>query len=124
MKEKRIASAGYVSLGGLTFSGIFNIGDTKHIQSTSKGIALQKEGARFKAENNINFNDYSLFNREMNLPEIVTPVQKETIHHSDTISVNNIDIIGISEAALFQIGNLEKAYSESRIKHFRRYSSV
>ncbi|GGK07252.1 hypothetical protein GCM10007063_32180 [Lentibacillus kapialis] len=117
-----MASADYVSLNGLTFSSIFNIGDTGHVRSTSRGIALQKEGARFKSDTNIDFNDYSLFNRNMILPETITPVQKETIHHSDTIRVQTLDIIGISEAALFQIGNLEQAYCESRIKHFRRYS--
>ncbi|WP_175284928.1 spore germination protein GerPE [Lentibacillus jeotgali] len=108
-------------MNGLTFSGVFNIGDTRRVRSTSRGIALQKEGARFRAEDNVDFNDYSLFNRKINLPETKTPVQKDTCHHSDTISVSNVDIIGISEAALFQIGNLGRAYSESRIKHFRRY---
>ncbi|RYG72613.1 spore germination protein GerPE [Lentibacillus lipolyticus] len=119
--QKRTSSVNHVKLNGLTFSGTFTIGDTQQANPKARGIAMQKEGATFQNDDGIYFDNYSLFHRQANWPENGVSVQKNTFHHADTIQVNNINIIGVTQAAIFQIGSLEQVRGEARIKHFRRY---
>ncbi|SFA81990.1 spore germination protein PE [Lentibacillus halodurans] len=118
---KRTAAVDKINLNGLTYSGIFNIGDTKYARPHAKGIAVQKEGATFHEDDGIYFKNYSLFKREANWPTTIEEVQKNTLHHDETIRVDNVKIIGVSQTAIFQIGSIDQVYSEARIKHIRIY---
>lgn len=121
--EKRTASVGYIKVHGITFSAIFNIGDSVNAQPKSRGIAVQKEGATFVDDEGMQFNDYSLFYREANWPagSGTKFVQKSTTNHTGMIKVGNIAILGVSQASILQIGSLDEVYAEARIKHFRQY---
>ncbi|WP_164669534.1 spore germination protein GerPE [Virgibacillus doumboii] len=119
--EKRTASVNRVRIHGVTFSAVFNIGDTKFARPKSRGIAVQKEGASFVEDDDINFEEYALFDEKANWPNTRDTVLKKTFHHSDTLQVDNVDIIGVSQAAIFHIGSIDDVRSEARLKHFRLY---
>ncbi|QKY68539.1 spore germination protein GerPE [Lentibacillus sp. CBA3610] len=119
--QKRTAAVSKINLNGLTYSAVFNIGDTTYAGPQSKGIAVQKEGAAFHEDDGIYFKDYSLFHREANWPPIAPTVEKNTVHHRDTIQVDSVRMIGVSQTAIFQVGSIDKVDSEARIKHLRRY---
>ncbi len=121
--QKRTASVNHILVHGITFSGIFNIGDSEYAQPKSRGIAIQKEGAIFVDEEGLDFKDFSLFHREANWPAVDDSiiVRKKTINHTDKIQVGNISALGVSQASILQIGSIEKICAEARIKHFRQY---
>ncbi|MFD1361022.1 spore germination protein GerPE [Lentibacillus salinarum] len=119
--QKRTAAVDKINLNSLTYSAIFNIGDTTDARPRSKGIAVQKEGASFHEDDGIYFKEYALFNREANRPTTTATVQKHNFHHRDSIQVDNVNIIGVSQTAIFQVGSIDKVDSEARIKHIRQY---
>ncbi|MGP4106630.1 spore germination protein GerPE [Virgibacillus sp. L01] len=121
--QKRTASVNHILVHGITFSGIFNIGDTESAQPKSRGIAVQKEGATFIDDEGLDFKDFSLFHREANWPTVNESiiVRKKTINHTDKIQVGNISALGVSQASILQIGSIEEICAEARIKHFRQY---
>ncbi|TRM11873.1 spore germination protein GerPE [Lentibacillus cibarius] len=118
--QQRTSSVRNIKLNGLTYSGIFNIGDAVYASTKAKGIAVQKEGAVFSGDDGVQFENYSLFDMETNLPEQQQPVQKTTLQHKETIHVGDINLLGVSQAAIFQVGSIREVTSEARIKHFRR----
>lgn len=121
--QKRTASVDHILVHGITFSGIFNIGDTENAQPKSRGIAVQKEGATFIDDEGLDFKDFSLFDREANWPAAsgTTIVRKKTINHTDKIQVGNIAALGVSQSSILQIGSIEEICAEARVKHFRQY---
>lgn len=123
MMEKRTVHTEKIRLNGLTYSAIFNIGDTKLARPRSKGIAVQKEGASFQEDHGADFNEYELFQQKANWPPPGPPVQKKTIQHRGTIQVNRLNIIGVTQSAIFQVGSINQVDSEARLKHTRKYLS-
>ncbi len=79
--QQRTSSVDNIKVNGLTYSGIFNIGDTTYAWTKAKGIAVQKEGAIFTDEDGVEFESYSLFHMETNWPHQKSSVQKT---HSTT----------------------------------------
>ncbi|MBP1947289.1 spore germination protein GerPE [Virgibacillus litoralis] len=121
--QKRTASVRHIRVHGLTYSGIFNIGDTLNARPKSRGIAIQKEGATFVGDEGLHFNKFSLFQRDANWPTNATGVQKNTLNHSNVIKVGNISILGVSQSSILHIGNLNELSAEARVKHFRQYTT-
>lgn len=119
--HKRTAAVENIDAISIEFSSIFNIGDTVSTDQHSRGIALQKEGAVFTKQDNLNFADYPIFKRKANLPEKNYPVTTfTTTHHGNTINVQQVSLIGLSQSAVFQVGSINKISAEARVKHFRK----
>ncbi|HLS09670.1 spore germination protein GerPE [Lentibacillus sp.] len=121
MVKKRTALTEKISLNGLTYSAVFNIGDTKMSNPQSRGIAVQKEGASFQGDDGVFFDKYELFHQKANWPKPAVSMHKNTCHHNDTIRVNRVDMTGVSQAGVFQVGSIDQVFSEARIKHMRKY---
>ncbi|GAA0438117.1 hypothetical protein GCM10008983_13790 [Lentibacillus halophilus] len=119
--QQRTSSVHNIKLNGLTYSSIVNIGDATYARTNAKGIAVQKEGAVFSGDDDVQFEDYSLFDRNANVPAQKSPVQKRTHQHEETIHVGDINVTGVSQASIFQVGSIHEVTGEARIKHFRQY---
>lgn len=115
--QYRISNVNQVNVTSLSNSSIFNIGDTGYSNNKTKGIAVQKEGPTMKQE--LEFEDFPIFTRKAVWPKVRDPVIIKTVQHQPEIHVQSVNILGISSASVFQIGNLSYAKSESRIKHIR-----
>ncbi|MFB4167128.1 spore germination protein GerPE [Virgibacillus sp. JSM 102003] len=120
--QKRIASVKHIEVHGLTYSGVFNIGDTSNARPKTRGLAIQKEGAAFADDEGLYFNKFTIFQREANWPSDALKIHKNTLNHSDIIQVESISILGVSQSAILHIGNLNELSAEARVKHFRQYS--
>lgn len=118
--QKRTANVNSIYTTSIAFSSIFNIGDTSSLDQHSRAIAVQKEGAIFTKEDKLSFQDYSLFKQEANIPQRKQAVHLSTFHHSKDINVQNVNIIGVSQSSVFQVGSINNIASEARIKHFRK----
>lgn len=118
--HKRMAGVNHIRVNSVSFSSIFSIGDTINTNQKSKGIAVQKEGAVFTKENDLNFCDYPIFKREANWPKQKNQTISKTTKHNEEIHVKNTAVTGISTSSIFQVGSIDKIAAESRIKHFRK----
>lgn len=118
--QKRIATVNSILTTSIAFSSIFNIGDTTSLEQHSRAIAVQKEGATFKKSDNLSFQDYSLFKQKANVPQKKPVVHLNTKHHSNTINVQHVNTIGVSQSSVFQIGSINNIAADARIKHFRK----
>ncbi|MFD1039008.1 spore germination protein GerPE [Virgibacillus byunsanensis] len=116
---KRTAEVKKITINSVTFSSIFNIGDTKISHPKTKEIAVQKEGATFTKEDNLYFRDYPIFNMEPNWLSKQHTASTTTAHHVNTINVQNVSIIGVSSSSIAQVGSIGKINADARIKHFR-----
>lgn len=118
--QKRTANVNSIYTTSIVFSSIFNIGDTTLLDQHSKAIAVQKEAAVFTEADKLSFQDYSLFKQKANVPPRKHAVHLNAFHHSKTINVQNVSIIGVSQSSVFQVGSINNISSEARIKHFRK----
>ncbi|MUK90125.1 spore germination protein GerPE [Ornithinibacillus sp. L9] len=123
MTRKRLARVNHVRMHALSFGSIFNIGDTNNANPTSRAIALQQEGAVFNDEEDLQFEDYPIFQLEPNWVEDKRTVTMNSIHHAETIRVGNVRITGASQSGIVQIGSIKKINADARIKHFRKIRS-
>ncbi|WP_197046583.1 spore germination protein GerPE [Oceanobacillus salinisoli] len=115
--SKRTSVVKHLKTNSVINSSIQNIGDTHQANPVTRVIALQKEGPTFQGD--LQFEDYSIFQREANWPDSQPNVIKRTVHHNPYIHVNNASIIAASASSIIHVGNLNYLSAESRIKHFR-----
>lgn len=116
---KRIVSVKDADINSVTFSAIFNIGDTKIATPTSKALAIQQPRAEFDATEDQSFADFSIFSRQAVWTPRTVFINKRTFNHYNSINVNRVSVTGVSQSAIFQIGSLTKVTADSRIKHER-----
>lgn len=101
----------------LSFSSIYQLGDSQNIFSTTKAFAVQREKefflsseGRFEAE---------VFNEVIELPVINPGISVNRLNLSP-IKVNCMDIRATAFSSLVHIGNTSNVYMESRVKHIRQ----
>ncbi|GLB58846.1 spore germination protein GerPE [Cytobacillus sp. NCCP-133] len=108
-----------INIDTMSFSSVFEIGDSCSIQGFSRAIALQREAEYFNTREG-NYSVYPIFSE----PIPLLPIEEElTIHTSQLnpiIKVQTIDIIGVSSSSIVHIGNSGNISMESRVKHIRQ----
>ncbi|WRU95873.1 spore germination protein GerPE [Priestia filamentosa] len=100
----RTSKVDWFRMNSLTSSSIFNIGDSAHIRSSAKVIAIQREAELFLGREG-NFNDYTLFKRSyplLTLKRIPTVKYNE----SNIIHVGSVRVTGASTSSVVHTGNL------------------
>ncbi|MBC5636661.1 spore germination protein GerPE [Ornithinibacillus sp. BX22] len=108
------------AVNSIAFSSIFNIGDTVHFNPTFNGIAVQREGTVWNDDYDLDFEDFSLFQREASWIEEELPVAMHRYHRNGQINVGGVSITGVSESSSVHIGGLQHINAEARIKHIRK----
>ncbi|SDJ87848.1 spore germination protein GerPE [Sediminibacillus albus] len=116
--NKRKVHLNSIYLNSISYSSIFEIGDTESCHPVTKAIAVQQEDLKFQEEA-FDFADFDIFSRKADRLASAFSVKQENIHHSARINVGQISIIGASSSSVVQIGSLANLHSEARIKHIR-----
>lgn len=116
---KRTAITNKIAINSISFSSIFNIGDTAFFKAKSKEISQQKKDAIFKGDEDVFFQDYSIFSRKANWPYSKGKKHIHIVQENNAIKVNKANLFDISGSSVFQIGSINQVVSESRVKIFR-----
>jgi spore germination protein PE len=117
----RTSKVDWFRMNSLTSSSIFNIGDSTHIRTSAKVIAIQREAELFFGREG-NFDDYILFKRSyplLTLKRIPTVKYNE----SNMIHVGSVRVTGASTSSVVQIGSATDVKCYSRVKHIRQLLS-
>ncbi|MEX2461447.1 MAG: spore germination protein GerPE [Paenibacillaceae bacterium] len=117
---QRISIVKNIEVSSVTSASTFIVGDTVKITARTRAIALQRQVAKFFA-NEGEFADFPMFTKEIVKPSLEGRVNMCVRNESPYIKVNNIDVIGVAEASTMQIGSTRILDVEARIKHFRQY---
>jgi spore germination protein PE len=106
-------------VNSLSFSSIFEIGDSHKINTNSVAIAVQREYPLF-IENEADFKNYRIFSEIIPTPVIDERVYSTFIHENPLIKVNSISVTGASNSSVIQIGSSTTIKAEARVKHIRQ----
>ncbi|WP_040204488.1 spore germination protein GerPE [Neobacillus jeddahensis] len=103
----------------LSFSSIFQIGDSCFINGLSRAMAIQREAEIFYG-NEGNFSTYPVFSEPIPFQPITEPFTFRIHNPKPIIKVQTIDVIGFSSSSILHIGNSKHISLEARIKHIRQ----
>lgn len=109
-------------INDIVFGSSVHVGDTTHIKANSKAFAVQREEELYFGFE-VSFEDYPIFSELIPIPPITEDIHFHRYNMDPVIKVDNVRIIGISAASIFQIGSLGDAYLESRVHHVRQLKS-
>ena len=117
---KRIAHVNCLAANTVSFSSFIRLGDTNTISSRADVFAVQREEEIFFGfEGPFERPETSIFNEPIPLPPKGN-VAAAFYQYNPSIFVNKLDITAISASSIVKVGNIEKAYMESRVKHIRQ----
>ncbi|MBX9971914.1 spore germination protein GerPE [Cytobacillus firmus] len=116
---QRTSSVDKINIDTISFSSVFEIGDSCSIQGFSRALAVQREAEFFDAREG-NFSAYPIFSEPIPLMPINKEIVIQTAQLNPIIKVQNIDIIGVSSSSVIHIGNSRDISMESRVKHIRQ----
>ncbi|MBA4538743.1 spore germination protein GerPE [Bacillus aquiflavi] len=119
MLSHRVSKVGHIHINLITFSGVLQLGDSTHIKGTSKALAVQRTYPIYNGKEGF-FSWYSVFFEPLVLPIIDEPVHTTFHNENPLIKVGNINILGLTAASVFHVGNTRHASMETRIKHIRQ----
>jgi spore germination protein PE len=119
---QRTAIVDHIRINTLSFSSIFEIGDTQYIQGFSRAIADQRQKPLFRGDEG-SFRRYPIFREQIPLPPIDEAVAVEIIQLNPAVKVRDIDVLGASSSSVVQLGNCKNIFLESRVKHIRHVTS-
>jgi spore germination protein PE len=118
----RSSSVDCLNIKTVSFSSIIQLGDSTHINSLSRVLAIQKETDTFYGSEG-SFQEYRIFTEPIPISPLNENIVIQTRNMNPIIKVGRIDIIGVSAASTIQIGNNKTVYQESRVKHIRHLQS-
>jgi spore germination protein PE len=116
---KRISRVGQIKVTSTQFSSIVHIGDSCRVQPVSWILAVQKEVPRYWG-NEGDFSKYGIYTQEIPKSQRKEELEMTTVNANPYIDVNTIYIIGISTAAVLQVGSTRDIETDSRVKHIRK----
>ncbi|MCM3573231.1 MULTISPECIES: spore germination protein GerPE [Mesobacillus] len=117
---QRITCVDHIKIDSVSFSSIFQIGDSEQIQAISRALAVQREAEIF-FDNEGNFDVFPIFSE----PIPFQPTDEENVVFSThnlnpVLKVRNIDILGASSSSVVHLGNSRNIAMEARVKHIRQ----
>ncbi|SHE09938.1 Probable spore germination protein gerPE [Chlamydia abortus] len=118
MKRARISMVGFMKVNLIKFSSIIQIGDSLCLTPEAKVLAVQRSQSSYYGDEG-DFN-YPIFTNPIPSPLSEEEVEMQIIDESPYIKVEAIRILGLSVAAIVQIGSNHCIDAESRIKHIRQ----
>jgi spore germination protein PE len=116
---RRLSNVGTIYVNSISFSSIFEIGDSKYITPFSKALAVKRE-IPLIFSNEGRFDEYSVFTRPIAQVPIEEPMNMAVFNEKPIIHVNSIRVSGIASSSVVQIGSTDTIQSEARIKHIRQ----
>ncbi|WP_394136710.1 spore germination protein GerPE [Cytobacillus oceanisediminis] len=116
---QRTSAVDKINIDTISFSSIFEIGDSTYIQGFSRAIAVQREAEFFNAREG-NYSVYPIFSESIPLLPIEEEISIQTTQLNPVIKVQNIDVIGVSSSSIIHIGSSKHISMETRVKHIRQ----
>lgn len=117
---QRITCVDHIKIDSVSFSSIFQIGDSEQIQAISRAMAVQREAEIF-FDNEGNFNAFPVFSEAIPFqPASEDNVVFATHNINPVLKVRNIDILGASSSSVVHLGNSCNIAMEARVKHIRQ----
>lgn len=116
---KRISKVNTIKINDLSYTSTFLIGDSVEITPKSKALAVQREVSTF-FDYEGRFEDYEIFTKKIPIPTINENLAIERINENPLIKLDNLNILGVSNASILQIGSTKHIEAESRVKHIRK----
>ncbi|MYL38596.1 spore germination protein GerPE [Halobacillus litoralis] len=114
---KRMVYTNDMEIQSLAIGSVADIGDVYKASPNSRVLAVQKEGPAFE-EDVYQFEDFSIFS--LKNPPPPPPLNVETFTYQNSpITVDNVRVIGVSTAGIFQTGGIEHIEALNYTKHFR-----
>ncbi|MET3696308.1 spore germination protein PE [Bacillus oleivorans] len=117
---KRISHVNRLLFNTVSFSSLVRLGDTNTICSRADVFAVQREEEIFFGyEGPVDGPEISIFSERIPLPPKGN-VRANFYQYNPNIFVNKVDITATSTSSIVKVGNIGKAYMESRVKHIRQ----
>jgi spore germination protein PE len=117
---QRISCVDNIKVDAISFSSIFQIGDSEQIQALSRALAVQREAEVF-FDNEGNFAAFPIFSETIPFqPEVEENIVFSTHNLNPVLKVRNIDILGASSSSVVHLGNSTNIAMEARVKHIRQ----
>jgi len=115
---QRSSSVKKLHVTSASLSSIIQLGDSTVINGFSRAIAVQKEQQLFIGDS-VDFSRYPIFRRPFVFPQENEQLTISTYHLNPIISVNTINVMGVSASSVLHIGNTQSVNMEARVKHIR-----
>ncbi|MBT2640620.1 spore germination protein GerPE [Bacillus sp. ISL-41] len=117
---QRTTCVDHIKIDSVSFSSIFQIGDSQQIQALSRALAVQREAEIF-FDNEGNYDAFPVFSEAIPFQ----PAEEESVNFSSqnlnpVLKVRNIDILGTSSSSVVHLGNSHNISMEARVKHIRQ----
>lgn len=116
---QRTSSVDKINIDTISFSSVFEIGDSSSIQGFSRAIAVQRDAEFFHGREG-NYSAYRIFSEPIPLLPIEEDIAIQTTQLNPVIKVQKIDIIGVSASSVIHIGSSRDISMEARVKHIRQ----
>jgi spore germination protein PE len=117
--QNRVSIVRQISINSNVLSSIVRIGDSVTIQPRSKVLAVQREAPLFLGDEG-ELDPFPIFSVQLPKVPIPTDIHTSFDNKNSLIGVNSIRIIGLSTAAVLQVGSSQRIDSEARVKHIRQ----
>jgi len=119
----RISFVKLIQVDSISASAILIVGDAQRLNSDSKALLFQQDSPTY-LETGGNFDDYSIFSKEIPEPTELIPVQMNIVNESKFINVRELIITGVDTSSIVQIGSNRSIACESRSKQIRQLNLV
>lgn len=116
---QRTACIDRIKIDSVSYSSIFQIGDSQYIESASRAIAVQREAEIFFSREG-HFGAYPIFSEAIPLLPITEKISHSAMNLNPLLKVRNIDIMGVSSSSVVHLGNSSHISMEARVKHIRQ----
>jgi spore germination protein PE len=123
MMLKRISKVDSLHVDSAILSAVIQIGDSSHINSFSRAIAVQRQKELFFTFEG-DFRLYPIFSYSLPLPPIDEPFTMQATSLNPMIKVGSIDVRAMSAAPVLHIGSSEHVQAEARIMHIRQFETA
>ncbi|MBD8067595.1 spore germination protein GerPE [Bacillus sp. PS06] len=116
---RRLSIVEAIYVNSVSFSSIFEIGDSRYITPVMKALAVKREHP-ILFTNEGNFNEFSIFTRP--IAQVATPevINMAVFNEKPSINVKTIRVTGVSSSSVVHIGSTNMIRAEARIKHIRQ----
>jgi spore germination protein PE len=119
MMLPRTACVDRIKVDSVSFSSVFQIGDSEQIQAFSRALAVQREAEIFFG-NEGSFSAYPIFSEPIPFSTVNESISFSTQNVNPMLKVRNIEIMGASSSSVVHLGNSRHISMEARVKHIRQ----
>lgn len=119
MLFKRTVCVDRVQVDSVSFSSVFQIGDSNQIKASSRAIAVQREAEIFFG-NEGSFAAYPIFSESIPFSQVDEVFSCSFTNVNPVLKVSNIKIMGASSSSVIHLGNSCHIATEARVKHIRQ----